>query len=63
MKNKKFPKDVARFFNPYKSGTNAEFDINGKITRLGTHQTEISKWKNTYVKKINSRGLVEWNKL
>lgn len=25
MKKRKFPNDVARFFNPQKSGTNAEY--------------------------------------
>ena len=29
-----------RFMNPMKSGTNAEFDLYGNITRWGTHQME-----------------------
>ena len=28
-KKRKFPEDVARFFNPHKSGTNAEYDKHG----------------------------------
>ena len=28
-KQRKFPQDVARFFNPQKSGTNAEYNKNG----------------------------------
>lgn len=43
MRKRKSPQDVARFFNPQKSGTNAEYDINGRISRLGTHQYEKSK--------------------
>ena len=41
MKRKKtrsFFADIARFFNPQKSGTNADFDINGRMISLGTNQ-------------------------
>ena len=34
----KFPADVARFFNPHKSGTNACYAQNGMMLRPGTHQ-------------------------
>lgn len=37
---RKFPVDVARFFNPQKSGTNAFYDLQGRIIRLGTHQEQ-----------------------
>ena len=37
MKKKKFPSDVARFFNPIKSGTN------GNLVTGGTHQREKRK--------------------
>ena len=37
---RKFPVDVARFFNPQKSGTNAIYDLQGRIIRLGTHQEQ-----------------------
>lgn len=43
MKKRKFPQDVARFFNPQKSGTNAEYSIDGRMLRPGTHQYEKSK--------------------
>lgn len=37
----KFPADVARFFNPHKSGTNAKYDPKtGIMIRPGTHQRE-----------------------
>lgn len=34
-KKRKFPKDVERFFNPQKSGTNAEYDKHGFLVRPG----------------------------
>ena len=37
---RKFPMDVARFFNPQKSGTNTIYDEQGRIIRLGTHQEQ-----------------------
>ena len=37
-KQRKFPQDVARFFNPQKSGTNAEYNNNGILINPGTHQ-------------------------
>lgn len=43
MRKRRFPKDVARFFNPHKSGTNAEFDKSGRLTAFGTHQREKAK--------------------
>lgn len=44
MKKRRFPKDVARFFKPQKSGTNAEIDPKtGRIIKFGTHQYEKSK--------------------
>lgn len=36
----RFPADVARFFNPQKSGTNALYDSDGRIIKLGTHQAQ-----------------------
>lgn len=36
-KKRKFPRDVARFFNPEKSCSNALVDSNGRMLRLGTH--------------------------
>lgn len=39
----KFPADVARFFNPQKSGTNALYAPNGMLIRPGTHQSEKMK--------------------
>lgn len=37
----KFPADVARFFNPHKSGTNAMYHPKtGALLRPGTHQRE-----------------------
>lgn len=36
----RFPADVARFFNPQKSGTNSIIDLDGRIIKLGTHQAQ-----------------------
>lgn len=36
----RFPADVARFFNPQKSGTNSIIDLDGRIIKLGTHQDQ-----------------------
>lgn len=36
----RFPADVARFFNPQKSGTNSIVDLDGCIIKLGTHQAQ-----------------------
>lgn len=36
----KFPQDVARFFNPHKSGTNAQYTKEGMLIAFGTHQRE-----------------------
>lgn len=41
---KKFPADVARFFNPQKSGTNEEFNPTTRMpVKLGTHQQEKNR--------------------
>lgn len=37
-RKRKFPIGVARFFNPHKSGTNAEYSKNGLLIKPGTHQ-------------------------
>jgi hypothetical protein len=46
-KNRKFPSDVARFFNPHKSGTNTRYNMrNGVIVGVieyGTHQRELAR--------------------
>lgn len=57
MKNKrKFPQDVARFFNPHKTGTNELRDIaTGLITQLGTHQSEKAK-ERSYIPVYTKRG-------
>lgn len=39
-KKRKFPKDVERFFNPQKSGTNAEYDKHGFLVRPGPNQAK-----------------------
>lgn len=39
-KKGKFPQDVARFFNPHKSGTNAQYTKEGMLIAFGTHQRE-----------------------
>lgn len=53
---KKFPADVARFFNPQKAGTNAEIDQKtGIVIRPGTHQYEKSK-ERSYMPVYNGRG-------
>lgn len=33
MKKRKFPNDVVRFFNPQKSGTNAEYNKFGFLVK------------------------------
>ena len=40
MKKRKFPNDVARFFNPQKSGTNAEYNKSGFLVKPGTNQAK-----------------------
>lgn len=53
---KKFPADVARFFNPQKSGTNAEFDpTTGMPVKLGTHQQEKNR-ERSYIPVYTGRG-------
>lgn len=53
---KKFPADVARFFNPHKSGTNAEISQETRnVIRLGTHQYEKSK-ERSYIPVYNAGG-------
>lgn len=42
-KRKSPPQDIVRFFNPQKSGTNAEYDQNGRLIAFGTHQREKAK--------------------
>ena len=40
----RFPEGVARFFNPQKSGTNAEYDLKtGILVNPGTHQYQKMK--------------------
>lgn len=40
----RFPEGVARFFNPQKSGTNAEYDpTTGALVKPGTHQYQKMK--------------------
>ena len=42
----KFPADVARFFNPHKSGTNAMYHPTTRtLIRPGTHQREKMREK------------------
>lgn len=52
---KKFPADVARFFNPQKSGTNAEFNQIGMPLKLGTHQQEKNR-ERSYIPVYTGRG-------
>lgn len=53
---KKFPAEVARFFNPHKTGTNAEIDQKtGIVIRPGTHQYEKSK-ERSYIPVYSGRG-------
>lgn len=55
-KKRKFPQDVARFFNPQKTGTNELRDIaTGLITRLGTNQQKIAK-ERSYIPVYTKRG-------
>lgn len=43
MKKRKLPNDVARFFNPQKSGTNAEYNKFGFLVKPGTNQAK--RWR------------------
>lgn len=52
---KKFPADVARFFNPQKTGTNAEINQLGMPLRLGTHQAEKNR-ERSYIPVYTGRG-------
>ena len=45
MKKRKFPQDVARFFHPEKSGSNANYEKGF----LGTHQEEKAREKSCIV--------------
>lgn len=55
-KKRKFPQDVARFFNPHKTGTNELRDTTtGLITRYGTHQAEKAK-ERSYIPVYAKRG-------
>lgn len=55
-KKRKFPQDVARFFNPHKTGTNELRDTTtGLITRYGTHQAEKAK-ERSYIPVYNGMG-------
>lgn len=40
MKKRKFPNDATRFFNPQKSGTNAEYNKFGFLVKPGTNQAK-----------------------
>lgn len=55
MKKRKFPQDVARFFHPEKSGSNANYETGF----LGTHQEEKARERSCIVVKpgagMNSR--------
>lgn len=61
MRKGKFPKDVARFFNPHKSGTNAEFDKLGMLIHFGTHQREKSK-QSSYIPVYQGGGTAKATK-
>lgn len=53
---KKFPADVARFFNPQKTGTNEQRDPKtGLLTQLGTHQQEKNR-ERSYIPVYTGRG-------
>ena len=40
----RFPADVARFFNPHKTGSNTLIDEKtGQIIKLGTHQAQKAR--------------------
>lgn len=48
MKKRKFPNDVARFFNPQKSGTNAEYNKFGFLVKPGTKPSQKDGGKKLY---------------
>lgn len=52
----KFPQEVARFFNPFKSGSNAEFDKNGKLIKLGINQQRRLDESKTHKTVYNAGG-------
>lgn len=45
MKKRKFPNDVARFFNPQKSGTNADFEYEQLIKYYKALNKKLRKEK------------------
>lgn len=55
MKKRKFHVEVSRYFNPQKSGTNAEFNKNGTMRSLGTHQYQKTK-ESSYIPVYNKMG-------
>lgn len=45
----RFPADVARFFNPQKTGSNTLIDEKtGMIIKLGTHQAQKARERSLY---------------
>lgn len=55
MKKRKFPNDVARFFNPQKSGTNAEYNKFGFLVKPGTNQAKKME-ERSYIPVYNAGG-------
>ena len=47
MKKRKFPKDVARFFNPQKTASTAEFNKFGVMTKPSINQQRKMKEKSS----------------
>ena len=55
MKTNKDFFSILRFFNPYKSGTNAPRDIRGNIIGLGTKQREKEESRSKYYQVIPNK--------
>lgn len=55
MKKRKLPNDVARFFNPQKSGTNAEYNKFGFLVKPGTNQAKKME-ERSYIPVYNAGG-------
>lgn len=61
-KKRKFPQDVARFFHPEKSGSNALVDSRGALIKMGTHQYEKTKHTSYVPVKVMGPSMRRFNR-
>lgn len=61
-KKRKFPQDVARFFHPEKSGSNALVNSKGVLIKLGTHQLEKNRERSYIPVKVMQPSFRRFNR-